>query len=86
MHAAVMTASDPALAWHADGFVVLPGFLPASELAPAAAELGAMFPSADGFHDRTDPRNTRYLGDEFAGIDEFPFASVRSACSPCTTG
>jgi hypothetical protein len=30
---------------------------------------------ADGFHDRTDPRYQRYLGDEFAGIDAFPFAS-----------
>ncbi|HEY7013466.1 MAG TPA: phytanoyl-CoA dioxygenase family protein [Streptosporangiaceae bacterium] len=71
-----MTASDPAAAWQADGFVVLPGFLPASELAPAVAELGVMFPSADGFHDRTDPRHTRYRGDEFAGIDSFPFASA----------
>ena len=70
------TASDPAVAWQADGFVVLPGFLPASELAPAVAELGVMFPSADGFHDRADPRYTRYRGDEFAGIDSFPFASA----------
>jgi hypothetical protein len=71
-----MTASDPAVAWQADGFVVLPGFLPATDLAPAVAELGVMFPSADGFHDRTDPRHTRYRGDEFAGIDSFPFASA----------
>ncbi|HEY2693602.1 MAG TPA: hypothetical protein VGJ50_34565, partial [Streptosporangiaceae bacterium] len=71
-----MTASDPAVAWQGDGFVVLPGFVPASELAPAVAELGVMFPSADGFHDRADPRHTRYRGDEFAGIDSFPFASA----------
>ncbi len=71
-----MTASEPTVAWQADGFVVLPGFLPAGELAPAVAELGVMFPSADGFHARTDPRHTRYRGDEFAGIDSFPFASA----------
>ena len=71
-----MDASAAAVAWQDDGFVVLPGFLPASELVPAVAELGLMFPSADGFHDRADPRCARYLGDEFAGIDSFPFASA----------
>ena len=70
-----MDEDDPGCAWQAGGFAVLPGFLPAGELAPALAELGMMFPSADGFHDRTDPRYRRYLGDEFAGIDAFPFAS-----------
>ncbi len=40
------------------------------------AELGLMFPSAQGFHDGSDPRRGRYLGDEFAGIDCFPFAST----------
>lgn len=70
-----MDGSEPGRAWRADGFVVLPRFLPASEMVPAMAELGMMFPSADGFHDRTDPRYCRYLGDEFAGIDAFPFAS-----------
>jgi Phytanoyl-CoA dioxygenase (PhyH) len=70
-----MNSGEVVQAWRTDGFAVLPGFLPASELAPALAELGTMFPSADGFHDRTDPRYRRYLGDEFAGIDAFPFAS-----------
>jgi Phytanoyl-CoA dioxygenase (PhyH) len=70
-----MGSSEPGLAWRADGFAVVPGFLPADEIAPAVAELGLMFPSAEGFHDRTDPRYRRYLGDEFAGIDAFPFAS-----------
>ena len=70
-----MSDSEPGLAWRADGFAVLPGFLPADEIAPAVAELGLMFPSADGFHDRTDPRYPRYLEDEFAGIDAFPVAS-----------
>jgi hypothetical protein len=71
-----MDSGDPGRAWRADGFAVLPGFLTGGELAPALAELGMMFPSADGFHDRTDPRYRRYLGDEFAGIDAFPFAST----------
>jgi hypothetical protein len=56
--------------------VILPGFLPADELAPAVGELGLMFPSAEGFHDGTDPRRVRFVGDEFAGIDTFPFAST----------
>ncbi len=72
-----MNADDAVAAWHTHGFAVLPGFLTASELAPAVAELGLMFPSAEGFHDRSDPRHSRYLGDEFAGIDSFPFASVQ---------
>jgi hypothetical protein len=71
-----MDVSDPGRAWRADGFVVLPGFLATDELAPAVAELGTMFPSADGFHDRSDPRHRRYLSDEFAGIDAFPFAGT----------
>ncbi len=62
--------------WRSDGFTVLRGFIPAEELAPAIGELGLMFPAADGFHDRTDPRYERFIGDEFAGIDSFPFAST----------
>jgi Phytanoyl-CoA dioxygenase (PhyH) len=71
-----MDASAAAVAWQADGFAVLPGFLTVTDLSPAVAELDLMFPSADGFHDRSDPRSTRFLGDEFAGIDSFPFAST----------
>jgi hypothetical protein len=63
-------------AWQTDGFVILPGFLPIDELRPAVGELDRVFPSADGFHDGTDPRCERFVGDEFAGIDTFPFASV----------
>jgi hypothetical protein len=59
--------------WESDGFVVRPGLL---DVEAAAAELDLMFPSPDGFHDGTDPRRERFLGDEFAGIDTFPFASV----------
>ena len=64
-------------AWRSDGFVILPGFLPAADLGPAVAQLGMMFPSADGFHDRSDPRYSLYLDDEFNGIDSFPFASTQ---------
>jgi hypothetical protein len=71
-----MDLDDAARAWWADGFVILPGFLPADELASAVGELGLLFPSAAGFHDGTDPRRERFIGDEFAGIDTFPFAST----------
>jgi hypothetical protein len=73
---AVVNLGDAARAWRADGFVILPGFIPEDELRPALGELGLMFPSADGFHDGTDPRRDHLLGDEFAGIDGFPFAST----------
>jgi hypothetical protein len=33
--------------------------------------------AALGFHARTDARYSRYLNDEFAGIDSFPFRSVQ---------
>lgn len=71
-----MDLHEAAQAWHTDGFVILPGFLPADALAAAADGLGLLFPSAEGFHDGTDPRRDRFLGDEFAGIDTFPFAST----------
>ena len=73
---------DPDLAaarttWLEDGYVVLPGYLPADDLAAAQRELGEMFPSGDDFHDGVDPgRNARFVGDEFDGIDGFPFASL----------
>ena len=71
-----MDLADAAHAWESEGFVVLPAFLPAEELAPAVGELPSQFPTPEGFHDGTDPRRERYLGDEFAGIDTFPFAST----------
>lgn len=67
---------DAVRAWQEDGFVILPGFIPEGELKPALAELESMFPSAEGFHDGSDPRRDRFVGDEFAGIDSFPFAST----------
>lgn len=73
-----MQLSDAAHAWQTQGFVILPGYLPAEELAPTRDDLDALFPSADNFHDGTDPqRNARYTSDEFTGIDTFPFASAQ---------
>jgi hypothetical protein len=72
-----MDLKDAAQAWRSDGFVILPGFLPAAELTSAVRELDLLFPSAEGFHDGTDPRRERFVGDEFAGIDTFPFASTQ---------
>lgn len=71
-----MDLDAAARTWLEDGFVVLPSYLPADVLEPAVAGLGDLFPSADDFHDGTDPaRNARFVGDEFDGIDSFPFAS-----------
>jgi hypothetical protein len=63
-------------AWRADGVLTLPGYLSAADLAAALGELELMFPTADGFHDGTDPRHVRFRQDEFDGIDTFPFAST----------
>ena len=63
-------------AWREDGFVLLPGFLDADDLADAVAALPRQFPTADEFHDDVDPaRNARYR-DEFAGIHGFPMEEV----------
>jgi hypothetical protein len=63
-------------AWDDEGFVVLPAFLPAAELAAAVADLGLLFPTAAEFHDGVDEHRNARFRDEFAGIDDFPFASV----------
>jgi hypothetical protein len=76
MEAADMQTDAIVSRWLSDGFVVLPEFLSQGELAAARGELEQMFPAAGGFHDRTERRYERYLGDEFAGIDSFPFASA----------
>lgn len=62
--------------WQTHGFVILPGFIPAAELAPALGELPAMYPTAEGFHAGTDKRRDRFTVDEWAGIDSFPFLST----------
>src|SRR3954447_17296886 len=71
-----MELQDAVRSWQTDGFAMLPAFISADELKPATSELELLFPSADGFHDGTDPRHERFIGDEFAGIDTFPFAST----------
>lgn len=72
-----MDLGAAARAWNDDGFVILPAYLPAEVLAPAVGDLGLLFPSADDFHDGVAPgRNARFLGDEFNGIDSFPFGSL----------
>jgi Phytanoyl-CoA dioxygenase (PhyH) len=71
-----MDLKGAAQSWQSDGLLILPGFIPAEELKSAVAELDLMFPSAEGFHGGIDPRRERFIGDEFAGIDTFPFAST----------
>jgi hypothetical protein len=62
--------------WAENGFVVLPEYLPVEDLQAAVHALPRLFPTGDEFHDRVDPeRNARFFGDEFNGIDSFPFAS-----------
>jgi hypothetical protein len=74
--AAAVELDSAARQWRTDGYVILPGFVPAAELKPALDELPAMYPSADGFHDGTDERRDRFTVDEWAGIDSFPFPST----------
>jgi hypothetical protein len=72
----VVDLGSAAQQWQMHGFVILPGFVPASELAPALSELPAMYPTAEGFHDGDDERRDRFTVDEWAGIDSFPFRSA----------
>ncbi|HJR39093.1 MAG TPA: hypothetical protein VJ819_11995 [Nocardioidaceae bacterium] len=59
--------------WEADGFVVLPEYLPAGDVHAAIRDLPLLFPTGDGFHDAVDPaRNARFADDEFNGIDSSP--------------
>lgn len=71
-----MDLDDARARFDEDGFAVLPAYLSADDLRPALEELEQVFPTADGFHDRTDARWTRFVEDEFDGIDTFPFAST----------
>ena len=71
-----MNLEKAAESWRADGFVVLPEYLPVEDIAAAVDALPSLFPSGDDFHDAVDPaRNDRFIGDEFNGIDSFPFSS-----------
>jgi hypothetical protein len=69
-----MRLGDAKRAWHRDGFAVVPAYLSSDDLAPALDELALCFPTAEGFHEGSDPRRHRFVGDEFDGIDTFPFA------------
>ena len=71
-----MDLDSAAREWQTHGFVILPGFVPATELKPVLDELPAMYPTAEGFHDSTDGRRDRFTVDEWAGIDSFPFLST----------
>jgi hypothetical protein len=63
--------------FHEHGYAVLPGYLREDDLAPAQAELGLMFPTAQEYHAGADPtRNARFSRGAFAGIDQFPYSSV----------
>ena len=46
-------------AWDDDGFVVLPAFLSAAQVAPAVAGLGLLFPTAEEFHGGADDAERR---------------------------
>jgi hypothetical protein len=73
---AVVDLDSAARHWQTHGFVILPGFVSAAELKPVLDELPTMYPTADGFHDRTDERRERFTVDEWAGINSFPFRST----------
>lgn len=71
-----MLLDDAKRAWHRDGFVILPGYLPAEELAPALGELDLCFPSADGFTTAATAGAT-----SSRGSTTFPSPARNSACS-----
>lgn len=61
--------------WVEHGYAALPGYLAPDEIAGARADLPALFPTAEEFHDDVDPeRNAAFRGGQFDGIVAFPFA------------
>ena len=72
-----MDVAEAAAHWVEHGYCFLPGHLTPDETAAARADVGTLFPSADDFHDDVDPaRDARFRGDQFAGIETFPFAAT----------
>jgi hypothetical protein len=71
-----VSPEEAARAWDEDGFVVLPAFLAAAELAGGVADVGLLFPTPDEFHGGVDEGRNARFADEFGGIDDFPFAGV----------
>jgi len=66
--------SDAAAHWVEHGYVMLPGFLPAGDVAAAREDVRALFPTREEFHDDADPsRNAAFRDGQFAGIVPFPF-------------
>jgi hypothetical protein len=61
--------------FEADGFTVLPGFLPAAEIG-AAMDGADVFPSARDFHQDVDHQRNEAYRAEFGGITEFPTTST----------
>jgi hypothetical protein len=60
----------------ARGFSLLEGFLAPDELAAAQEALSLHFPRADDyFSDPEAPAHARYAGDQFGGVEEFPYRS-----------
>lgn len=73
----LMDMENAAAHWVEHGFVVLPGFFDAADLAAARAGFGAMFPTADGYHASPNAeRHARYRDDEYGGLTAFPFEST----------
>jgi hypothetical protein len=71
------TYSTAAADFADQGYALLPAFLSADELAPAQAELGLLFPTAEEYHDDVDPeRNARFRTGAFSGLDPFPYPAV----------
>lgn len=62
--------------WQRDGFVILPAFLDAEDIAAAQAGLGKLYPSPEAFHDDPDSAAHARYRDEFGGITNFPFDDV----------
>lgn len=55
------------------GYVMIPGFLSAADLAPALAELEKTLPAPDAFANGSPEFRERYQADEVAGLVDFPF-------------
>lgn len=60
-----------------DGYAILPGFIPETELADAIGELPLMYPTAEEFEAEADStRMHRFRESQFGGVDCLPFASM----------
>lgn len=62
--------------WLEHGFAIIPGYIPAEELAPAVAQLPQVLPTAEEFHGAPMSDANKPYCSEFGGIKVFPFASV----------